>query len=308
MNPISGIGSGTAQTLSWFAFFAIIDTNFVYENCPVPTGLQLLGLHDLGVTATWNAGTDTLWEVSLVQAGTAPDEGLIVETANNYYHFDSLDSAVVYEIYVRALCDGDIYGPWSEPLQFLSYCEVPEALQVVSTNVGKVVLAWQNNALVQQWEVEIAPEGTEPGNGTIVPAPIYFTACNGLDTATWHWARVRAVCDEEQYSDWTDTVMFYIPGDGSGGPDTNINDTTTAVTLAEQYTYLMPNPAREEVTVMSSFRVKAVELYGADGKLLQHREVNAVGTTLDLEGLPAGTYFVRVVTHAGVTTKRLIIE
>ena len=72
--------------------------------------------------------------------------------------------------------------------------------------------------------------------------------------------------------------------------------------------FKMPNPAREEVTVASSFRVKAVELYGADGKLLQHKEVNAVGTTLDLKGLPAGIYFVRVHTTAGVTTKRLIIE
>ena len=72
--------------------------------------------------------------------------------------------------------------------------------------------------------------------------------------------------------------------------------------------FKMPNPAREEVTVASSFRVKVVELYGADGKLLQHKEVNAVGTTLDLKGLPAGLYFVRVYTTAGVTTKRLVIE
>ena len=104
--------------------------------------------------------------------------------------------------------------------------------------------------------------------------------------------------------------MFYIPSNGSGGPDNpdNPNDTTQAVNPVEQYTYLMPNPARDEVTVASSFRVKAVELYAADGKLLQHKEVNAVGTTLSLEGLPAGIYFVRVRTSAGVTTKRLVVE
>ena len=76
----------------------------------------------------------------------------------------------------------------------------------------------------------------------------------------------------------------------------------------EQYTYLMPNPAREEVTVMSSFRIKSVELYGSDGKLLQTKEVNGVGTKLSLEGLPAGVYFVRVRTSAGVTTTRLVVE
>ncbi|MBQ7062179.1 MAG: T9SS type A sorting domain-containing protein, partial [Bacteroidales bacterium] len=86
------------------------------------------------------------------------------------------------------------------------------------------------------------------------------------------------------------------------------NDTTQAITLAEQYTYLMPNPAKDAVTVASSFRVKTVELYASDGKLLQRKEVNAVGTTLSLEGLPAGIYFVRVYTAAGATTKRLLIE
>ena len=117
----------------------------------------------------------------------------------------------------------------------------------------------------------------------------------------------RTLCDTDFWSGWSDTVQFHVPmhhvGDTTGGDTTG-----NGITLAEQYTYLMPNPAREEVAVMSSFREKALELYGADGKLLQRKEVDAVGTTLDLKGLPAGIYFVRVVTHAGVTTKRLVIE
>ena len=54
--------------------------------------------------------------------------------------------------------------------------------------------------------------------------------------------------------------------------------------------------------------VRSVELYAADGKLLHAQEVNAIGTRLSLEGLPAGVYFVRVRTSAGVTTKRLVVE
>ena len=51
-----------------------------------------------------------------------------------------------------------------------------------------------------------------------------------------------------------------------------------------------------------------MELYAADGKLLKEQEVNGLGTRLSLEGLPAGVYFVRVRTSAGVTTKRLVVE
>ena len=80
------------------------------------------------------------------------------------------------------------------------------------------------------------------------------------------------------------------------------------INVVEQYTYLMPNPAKEEVTVMSSFKVRSVELYAADGKLLKEKEVNAIGMRLSLEGLPAGMYFIKVRTTSGVTTKRLIVE
>ncbi len=47
-------------------------------------------------------------------------------------------------------------------------------------------------------------------------------------------------------------------------------------------------------------------LYASDGKLLKAQEVNTLGTRLSLEGLPAGVYFVRVRTSAGVMTKRLV--
>ena len=143
-------------------------------------------------------------------------------------------------------------------------------------------------------------------NGQMMEVENNAIQVNGLPyTDAWYWARVRVVCDSDFWSDWTDTVRFYVPNQHTGsGPD----DTTQAINLVEQYTYLMPNPARDEVTVASSFRMKTVELYAADGKMLQQVEVNAVGTTLSLEGLPAGIYFVRVRTGAGVTTKRLVVE
>ena len=303
----------------WHPFFAIFDTNFVPgvgtydDSCVAPTGLHIEDVDMEGVTFAWNAGGGTMWELSVCPADMLPVDGMLLQTPINYLTVDSLEAGVWYKARVRTQCDTDVFGPWSNVVTFYYSengdtvsCSKPTNLEVISTNVGKVVLQWNAGADAVSWVTEVGSAGVPVGSGTVAPAPIFFTVRNGLDTATWHWARVRAKCGADWYSDWTDTVMFYIPGDGSGGPDTN--DTTTAVTLAEQYTYLMPNPAREEVTVMSSFRVKAVELYSADGKLLQHKEVNAVGTTLDLKGLPAGVYFVRVVTHAGVTTKRLIIE
>ena len=298
-------------------FFAIFDTNFVpgvgtySDSCLAPSGLHLEAINDAGVILAWNAGGETMWQLSLVAEGVNMNDGLFMTTPINYVTIDSLEMGHWYSARVRTLCDEEYYGEWSDPVQFYFgnpddtvSCPMPQGLQVVSTNVGKVVLQWANGADAVSWETEVGPADVSLGNGIMMPAPTYFTVRNGLDTAMWYWARVRAVCGDDWKSLWSDTVMFYIPGDGSTPGDT----TGSIITLAEQYTYLMPNPAREEVTVASSFRVKSVELYAADGKLLEHKGVNALSTTLDLRGLPAGVYFVRVATHAGMTTKRLVVE
>ena len=209
------------------------------------------------------------------------------------------------------MCDTDVYGDWSNTVKFCitppyipdtTTCPKPTGFQLWSVDVGNAVLIWTEGDATK-WELELATAETPLGEGTITPMTVSFKMVDNLDTATWYWARLRAKCGQDWYSNWTDTVLFYVPGYYDPN-DTNSN----AISLIDQYTYLMPNPAREEVTVMSSFRVKKVELFASDGKLLQTKEVNAVGTRLSLEGLPAGVYFVRVTTTAGVTTKRLIIE
>ncbi len=243
------------------------------------------------------------------------DSGMLFSSTINYFKVTGLAVGQWYEARVRTVCDSIFYGEWSAKVLFyipnpFDTCSEPVWFHVESTGVGEVTLQWANNMDTEGWELEMGTEGTPVGSGTVSTEPMYFAVREGLDTATWHWARVRAKCGPGWYSNWSDTVMFYIPGDGSGpdNPDTNINDTTTAINYVELYTYLMPNPAKEEVTVMSSFKVRSVELYAADGKLLKEQEVNAIGTRLSLEGLPAGVYFVRVRTTAGVTTKRLVVE
>jgi hypothetical protein len=167
---------------------------------------------------------------------------------------------------------------------------------------GSVTLAW-NSAPVLSWKVEMNPVVLGMSNCQTMTVTTNSLQVDGLYPDMWYWARVRALCDTDFWSDWTDTIQFLVPNQHPSGPDT-----TTAINPVEQYTYLMPNPAKEEVAVMSSFKVRSVELYASDGKLLKEQEVNALGTCLSLEGLPAGVYFVRVRTSAGVTTKRLVVE
>ena len=79
-------------------------------------------------------------------------------------------------------------------------------------------------------------------------------------------------------------------------------------TTADRYSYLMPNPASGSVTVASSFRIAEVELFSLDGRSLLRSKVDAMSTALNLDGLAAGTYIVRIATTAGTAYKKLVVK
>ena len=298
----------------YLPFFPIFDTNYYHgigeynDTCLAPTGLHVEGMDETGVALSWDAGSDSLWQLSVAPLGAATDSGLMQMVPINYALIDSLEIEQWYVAKVRTFCDTDVFGPWTDTVMFkipkhFDPCMVPTWLHVTALDSASVTLAW-NTAEVFTWEIQLNPVELGMMGAQTLTATTNSLHVEGLSPFKWYWARMRALCDTDWYSDWTDTIRFYVPNQHPAGPDTNV----TAINLVEQYTYLMPNPAREEVTVMSSFRIKSVELYGSDGKLLQTKEVNAIGTRRSLEGLPAGVYFVRVRTSAGVTTKRLVVE
>ena len=95
--------------------------------------------------------------------------------------------------------------------------------------------------------------------------------------------------------------------------DTTEVDTSTVDTLGismrllERYVNIAPNPAAKRATVTSSFGLRRVELLDAAGIRVRELEVTGYTAPLDLVGLPAGTYLVRITTPSGAVTKKLIV-
>ena len=73
---------------------------------------------------------------------------------------------------------------------------------------------------------------------------------------------------------------------------------------------LMPNPAREQVTVTATDRLRAVEVSDMTGRRLMRRTLDGTAerVTLHIGHLPAGTYTVKVVTTRVITTEKLVVE
>lgn len=86
---------------------------------------------------------------------------------------------------------------------------------------------------------------------------------------------------------------------------------TTAVDKVDgigRYVSLSPNPAEDKVQVLSSFGLKQVEAYNAEGRLVYADEAHGLSKTIDLTAWPRGIYLVRIVTPMGSTTKKLILR
>ena len=86
---------------------------------------------------------------------------------------------------------------------------------------------------------------------------------------------------------------------------------TTAVEMVDgvgRYVSLTPNPAADRVQVLSSFGLKQVEAYNAEGRLVYADEAHGLSKTIDLTAWPRGIYLVRVITPMGSTTKKLVLR
>ena len=138
---------------------------------------------------------------------------------------------------------------------------------------------------------------------------------------------IRKVCNA-QYgiaTDWrlVDTFTLSVPADTAivdPPTDTTDVDTTAAIPnshLSTLNTHLTirPNPASDEVTLLSSYGITAVEAYNAAGTLVfssrdsgSFHRLSDHALSLDLSSWPRGSYLLRIHTPAGTTTNKLIVQ
>ena len=91
---------------------------------------------------------------------------------------------------------------------------------------------------------------------------------------------------------------------------TGVGDTTGIgrVDLASRYVSVQPNPATDEVRVMSSFGMRHIEAFDGGGRRILDRKAEGLQCTLDVSAWPRGAYLLRITTDMGVTTKKLIVR
>ena len=122
----------------------------------------------------------------------------------------------------------------------------------------------------------------------------------GLDSTKHYFVRVNAFCDTSKIETaWSAWVPFQL-----GGGTDGIAEGESALS---HYTYLVPNPASDRLTVTSSFGITHIDVYSLSGVLVYSEPAGFSNHTVDLSGWAAGQYIVMVHTPHGITAKRLAV-
>ena len=166
-----------------------------------------------------------------------------------------------------------------------------------------VVFLWDTHGDHQSWQLSYGPAGTAPDDGTIINCPIQVGQIMGMDSCTDYVAYVRAVCNHDSivYSEWSEPLNFSIC-------DTTGSGTEAIESSLGQFVKLFPNPASDQVQVMSSFEIRGIEVYDLNGNTMLKQDADGHSLAFSAGDWPSGIYVAVIRTNAGNFAKKLVIK
>ena len=176
-------------------------------------------------------------------------------------------------------------------------CDAVRDVRVADSTDTTLTLMWNGGNAVQ-WEVVYAEVNSPTAQTVTTTAPM--VTLTGLRERTNYMVRVRGMCEwDTEYGPWSDILDVWTGAH---------HDTPVSISNLDRFTQMMPNPARGQVTVLSSYRLSRVVVYDMSGHSVLEHEDEGLATTFDVSGLAKGVYVVAIHTPAGIATKRLVVE
>ena len=171
-------------------------------------------------------------------------------------------------------------------------CEVPANLHTTNIENEAIAIAWDANTDVVNWNVRYRP--TTVNQWTNITVNTNSHTITGLTGNTTYEIKVQANCGFNNLSDWSDPISVKTTDVGIE------NHLANSVTL-------YPNPANDIVNVQCTmYNVQLVEVIDVYGKVINTVNVTDNPTRINVSGLAAGMYFVRVSTEEGAVTKTFV--
>lgn len=154
------------------------------------------------------------------------------------------------------------------------------------------------------WEVAFGKITDRWEDFTVTPTENPMLTMTGLEVGTVYFALVRSYCSvTQEYGGWSDPVEVEIYQQHN--PDRNGMEESEE---GDRLVMLMPNPASGLVSVVSSYRLKCIEVYDAKGEKVYAQSVDGITAEFDVSDWAKGFYVVSMRLERGVVTKKLLVR
>ena len=207
-----------------------------YSDYPQPKNLVVTTYTSSTATLDWTPRTgQDHWDIYYTTSSTVPDASTapsVVNTETRPYTITGLQSGATYHAYVRGnYNNGEHYSDWSNVCDFEVGCFTPTIGQA-QASCNMAYFTWTPGGIETSWQAVFSDQqGFDPDAATPETVTTQYYYQENLATGVTYYGRVRAVCGEGDYSDWSEEVSMttecFAP--------TNLHEssvTTTTATLA----------------------------------------------------------------------------
>jgi len=231
--------------------------------------------------------------------------------ASNYTAVNVLGDSMSYALFGLSPSTDYIYRAFATTMSGTTYgddiifttmeeeippCPAPTDLHVTDSSSQTISIAWTENGDAEQWNIQYRSTATGVMSSGVSSSPAYLIT--DLEPNTEYQIQVKSVCGPVT-SDWTPVVI---------GKTTN-----TGIADYDRYIKIYPNPANDVVHVECTMdnaqwggEIQIVDVYGKVVAIVETRLIASLQTRIDVSGLAAGVYFVRIATDRGFVTKPFV--
>ncbi len=144
------------------------------------------------------------WDDEVAEASSAV---VLSYPADNTYTFTGLSAETAYTIGLRTACESDYTSEWvTSSFTTESHpCVVPTGLTISDINFDGATFTWVAGENETSWEVHVY-NTTYDETFVVETTPTHTVS--GLYAGTLYNVTVRAVCSEDNYSEWCDAQSF----------------------------------------------------------------------------------------------------
>ena len=272
--------------------------------CRMPRDLALTEVGNTYASFAWiPAGSASQWELHVFNSSY----NRVFTATDNVYMVTGLSYGTNYRVAVRSMCDASNASDWTDTIMITTSTCYNVTNVTAEPSYTEATLRWTVGAdMNDHWEVIWGNPGFHDGYelGRLEVEGVPHTGITGLDSATSYVAKVRSLCEDGRYSEWSSVAFTTLSG---GGSQEGIADNEgMAVTI-------YPNPATTATTIV----VKGVEgrvnvaIIGMDGRTVRTFAKDCpvdCEMVLDVEGLAKGSYVVRLYNDKIDTTRKFNVQ